>query len=365
MAHDFNNILSVISSYTEFALEELREGDPLRADLHEIAAAGQRAAALTRQLLAFSRQQVLEPKRLDLGELVAGVTKMLRRLIGEDVTLHVTVADGLFFTRVDPGQIEQVLMNLAVNARDAMPEGGELQLELQNCVLDPERARTVDLPPGSYVEMVVTDTGAGMTPAVQARIFEPFFTTKALGKGTGLGLSMVHGIVKQSGGGISVETAPGRGTAFHVYFPRDASVAIVAEAPASLQPVEPAGHGRILVVEDEAALRNVVMRMLRGCGYDVLVAASPGEALLICEEHGDTFDLLLTDVVMPGMSGRRLAERLHPLCPRARVMFMSGYTDEMIEHHGVLGNHFLRKPFDRATLVTKVRSVLEEPAPTS
>jgi len=361
VAHDFNNILGVILSYTELAVTGLREEDPLRGDLREVLQAAKRAAGLTRQLLAFSRRQVLEPERLDLGALIAGLGKMLHRLIGEDVELEISSADDLFETRLDRGQIEQVVMNLAINARDAMPDGGRLSVCSSNATVDAERASALEVDPGDYVELSVADTGCGMGPDVRARIFEPFFTTKGMGKGTGLGLSMVHGIVKQSGGGISVETEPGAGTTFRVFLPRsrEENKRAASQAPRRAR-LEPGGRESILVVEDEDALRRVIGRMLSSIGYDVTLAANPGEALLICERQGSRLHLVLTDVVMPGMNGRELAERLRPLCPGAKVIFISGYTDEAIAHHGVLESRFLRKPFDRTTLASKVRSVLDE-----
>ncbi|HVV82266.1 MAG TPA: PAS domain S-box protein [Kofleriaceae bacterium] len=359
VAHDFNNLLSVISSYTELALEELRPEDPLRADLGEIAQAAQRAAGLTRQLLAFSRRQILRPEAVDLGGLVSGLSNMLRRLIGEDVLLRVTADDDAGFTRVDRGQIEQVVMNLAVNARDAMPQGGELRVAVRAARLDDADAADLELPPGDYVELTMADTGCGMPPHVRARIFEPFFTTKAVGKGTGLGLSMVHGIVKQSGGGIAVDTAPGRGTSFRVLLPRLAEAPVADAERVAVPERHVLGHERVLVVEDEAGLRSVTRRLLAAAGYQVEVAANAGEALLLCEDHGEQLDLVLSDVVMPGLSGRKLAERLTSLCPNAKVVLMSGYTDEVLEPHDVLAHTFLRKPFDRAALTACVRGALD------
>ena len=359
VAHDFNNMLSVILSYTELAIQDLKEDDPMRADLCEVAAAGKRAEGLTRQLLAFSRRQVLLPESVDLGALVDGVSKMLRRLIGEDVALHVSAAPGLFTTKVDRGQLEQVVMNLAVNARDAMPTGGQLRIHIRNTTVGPPLGAALEVPPGEFVELTVADTGSGMPPEVRARIFEPFYTTKGLGKGTGLGLSMVHGIVKQSGGGITVDTKPGSGTTFHIFLPRYVG-------PASAMQTRPGivgrkrGHERVLLVEDEDALRNVVKRVLVAAGYTVYPTADAAEALLVCKQLGSQVDIVLTDVVMPGMSGREMAELLAPMCPTAKVIFMSGYTDEMLEHYGVLGQRFLRKPFDIETLASTVRNVIDE-----
>ena len=365
VAHDFNNMLSVILSYTELAIQELSDDDPMSADLREVAAAGKRAEGLTRQLLAFSRRQVLQPEPVNLGALVEGVSKMLRRLIGEDVALHVSVARDLFMTKVDRGQLEQVVMNLAVNARDAMPTGGEMRIHLRNTALGPPCGAALEVPPGEFVELTVADTGCGMPPEVRERIFEPFYTTKGLGKGTGLGLSMVHGIVKQSGGGITVETTPGRGTTFRIFLPRYVGPAAAMQTrPGVVGPSR--GHERVLLVEDEDALRNVVKRVLVAAGYSVYPTADASEALLLCKQLGSQVDIVLTDVVMPGMSGREMAELLAPLCPTAKVIFMSGYTDEMLEHYGVLGQRFLRKPFDIETLAATVRNVLdEETGPTS
>ena len=359
VAHDFNNLLGVIVAYTELVRADVRPGDPMYEDLGEIAAAAERAAGLTRQLLAFSRRQVLQPEAVGLDSLLAGMANMLRRLIGEDIQLLIDSPTRLHLTRVDRGQLEQVVMNLAVNARDAMPSGGALRITLRDVQLD-DGAAELELTPGAYVELAIADTGTGMTPEVAARIFEPFFTTKGVGKGTGLGLSTVHGIVKQSGGGIAVDTAPGRGATFRIYLPALAdSESSEITGTFAVDGAHLRGHERILVVEDEAALRSVTRRLLSAAGYQVDVAANAGEALLICEDHGRELDLVLTDVVMPGMSGRKLAERLASLCPTAKVMFMSGYTDEMLAQHDVLQHAFIRKPFDRATLAAKVRSVLD------
>ncbi|MBM4319695.1 MAG: response regulator, partial [Deltaproteobacteria bacterium] len=361
VAHDFNNLLSVIISYAGFAVDELRESDPVRADIVEIQSAGQRAAALTRQLLAFSRKQLLEPEVLNLNRTVSGIESMLRRLLGEDIDIEVHLADDLGSVLADPGQIEQVIMNLSVNARDAMPQGGKLTIETVNVELDAEYAdQHVAVKPGRFVMLSVTDTGTGMDAATREHIFEPFFTTKEKGKGTGLGLSTVYGIVKQSGGYIWVYSEPGRGTTFKVYLPRVDAPA--AEARRRAVSAMPTGSETVLVVEDEDAVRRLAERILRSAGYEVLSAASGGDALVLCEKHGGGVDLLLTDVVMPQMSGRELAERLSKLCPRLKVLYMSGYTDNAIVHHGVLdpGTRFLGKPFAAAELTRKVREVLDE-----
>ncbi|MFO0757223.1 MAG: PAS domain S-box protein [Byssovorax sp.] len=357
VAHDFNNLLSVILSYTELGMEELRPEDPLRLDLEEVVKAGKRAEALTRQLLAFSRKQVLAPEQVDIDELIGGISKMLRRLIGEDIELVVSHGEGPVGTMADKGQLEQVLLNLAVNARDAMPDGGKLTIATDLVELDPARAAALEMSPGTYVRLSVTDTGIGMDMATQRRIFEPFFTTKGVGKGTGLGLSTVYGIIRQSGGGIAVETAPGQGASFRIYLPRSMKTSVFPELP---PPVVRRDHGHetILVVEDEDGLRHVVQRLLNAEGYKVICAANPGEAVLLCEERHDRFDLVLTDVVMPGMNGKQLVERLKPMCSKARIIYMTGYTDDTIARLDVPAHSLLRKPFDRRTLIDKVRSAL-------
>jgi PAS domain S-box-containing protein len=362
IAHDFNNLLSVILSYAGFALEGLREGDPLRDDLLEVKKAGDRAAALTHQLLAFSRKQVLQAVPLDLNEIATGIDKMLARIIGEDIELVLALAPNLGLTSADRNQIEQVLMNLAVNARDAMPGGGKLTVRTEDVVLAEEEARGLTLATGPYVLLTVTDTGEGMDEATRTRIFEPFFTTKAMGKGTGLGLSTVYGIVKQSGGNIAVESTLGRGTSFQIYLPR--ALAIAPPRTKSLTP-----HGRnfvgtetLLVVEDEVGVRKLAERILRGVGYTVLTAANGGEALLICEAHEGAIHLVLTDVVMPQMSGRDVVRRLEQLRPGIRVLYMSGYSGDAIAQHGVLepGTHLIAKPFSAVALTRKIREVLDE-----
>ena len=361
VAHDFNNLLSVILSYTGFALSGLREGDPLRDDLLEVSKAGQRAVALTRQLLAFGRKQVLEPRVVDLNQICLDLEKMLRRLIGEDIELKQVLLPGLGPVQADPGQLEQVIMNLAVNARDAMPRGGRLTFETSNVVLDEAWAAAhADGEAGQYVQLAITDTGSGMDLATQQRVFEPFFTTKEKGKGTGLGLSMVYGIVHQSGGSVTLSSELGRGTTFRVYLPRLTDVRLTPLP--SLPPTGPAvGHETVLLVEDEDGVRRAAARMLRSAGYEVLLAAHGGEALLTCEQRAGDIHLLLTDVVMPQMGGQQLAHRLTREWPSIKVLYMSGYTDDAIVHHGVLepGTHFLVKPFDRATLLRKVRDTLD------
>jgi len=362
VAHDFNNILSVIRSYTAFVQETVPRGSPLHHDLLEIEKAGERATALTRQLLAFSRKQILQPVALDLNQVAAGVEKMLRRIVGEDIDFVQVLAPDLGVVRADPGQLEQVLMNLVVNARDAMPEGGKLTIETANVEIDEEyAARHVDVTPGSYVQLVVTDTGCGMDEQTKARLFEPFFTTKEKGKGTGLGLSTVYGIVKQSGGNIWVYSEPGQGTTFKIYLPRElGAAATVTQAPEVV--ARPTGTETVLVVEDEEALRKVAKRSLTAAGFTVLTAADGVEALETAARHAGEIHLLLTDVVMPKMSGRALAVELTKTRPAIQVLYMSGYTDNAIVHHGVLdpGTQFLPKPFSGNDLTRKVREVLDQ-----
>jgi nitrogen-specific signal transduction histidine kinase/CheY-like chemotaxis protein len=360
IAHDFNNLLTVINSYSSMAAEQLVDGDPLKSDIQEIIEAGQRASTLTRQLLAFSRKQMLAPRILDLNEVVGELEKMLRRLIGEHIELGTCLAQNLGRVNADPSQIEQVLMNLAVNARDAMPEGGKLTIETANIELDEDYAsKRPDTRSGRYVMLAVTDTGLGMTPEVQERLFEPFFTTKAKGQGTGLGLATVYGIVKQSGGNIWAYSELGIGTTFKIYLPR--VEATKPERPEHIASTHLRGNETVLVVEDEKAVRELTKRMLASAGYNVLVAANGGEALLQCEQTGRNVALVLTDVVMPQMSGKDLAGRLATLCPELKVLYMSGYTDDTIVHHGVLepSTDFIAKPFTATNLLKKVRGVLD------
>jgi two-component system cell cycle sensor histidine kinase/response regulator CckA len=360
VAHDFNNVLSVILSYAELILRELGDTDPLREDMEEIAKAAERAAGLTHQLLMFSRQQVIAPRVIDLHERLNGLKRMLQRVLGEDVELVVAPPKRPGRVNVDPSHFDQVVMNLVVNARDAMPRGGKLTIETENVALDEEYTKHhLPAKAGEYVMMAVSDTGIGMTRETMARIFEPFFTTKEIGKGTGLGLSTVFGIVAQSGGHIWVYSEVGTGTSFKVYLPRVDKAVDVATAQAT--PASLRGTETILVVEDEDQVRAIVVNILRRQGYHVIPAENAGEALLLCDKRGEAIDLLLTDVVMPHMSGPELAARLKANRPRLRVLCMSGYTDDSIVRHGVLesGVAFVQKPVTPHVLATKVREVLD------
>ena len=361
IAHDFNNLLTVILTYTSVILGDLKCGDPLRSELEQVQGAGERAVELTRQLLAFSRQQLIAPRVLDLNKTLAGMEKMLHRLLGEDVQLCILGADGLSEIVADAGQIEQVVMNLAINARDAMPEGGTLTIETADVELDVEFAAAhLGVAPGPYVMLAVTDTGTGMDSETRARVFEPFFTTKEAGRGTGLGLSTVFGIVHQSGGTIWVYSEVGRGTTFKIYLPRATKSAAVTTRPPAKDKAR-GGSETILLVEDDAAVRTIVRTVLHRAGYDVLEAENAGEALLVCEQNEKRIHLLLTDVVMPRMSGRVLAERLIAMRPDLSVMYMSGYTDDAVVRQGVLEANvaFLQKPITPEPLLRKVREVLD------
>jgi PAS domain S-box-containing protein len=361
VAHDFNNILTVISGNADLALETLSREDPTAQSLREISEAARRAATLTRQLLAFSRKQILQPRVLDLNALVAGTEKMLRRVIGEDVKLKTVLRPDLGSIKADPGQLEQILMNLAVNARDAMPTGGELVFETENEEIQETQAgpRGVRVRSGRYVKLAVTDSGQGMDEETLSRIFEPFFTTKEKGRGTGLGLSTVYGIVKQSDGYIWVQSQPGKGTTFFVYFPQ------VDDDPKPIRTETAVIAGRgaetILVVEDDAEVLRLARSILERSGYVVLAAGSGADALRLMEERTERVDLLLTDVVMPGMSGRALAGGMQLLCEGIRVLYTSGYTDDAIVQHGVLDAEasLLEKPYSQQSLLDAVRKVLD------
>jgi hypothetical protein len=362
VAHDFNNILTAITGYTDLLLADLPADDPRRLDVDEIHHAAQRAAALTQQLLAFSRRQVLQPRVVDLNALVLDVESLLRRLIGEDLTLAAALDPEVGHVRGDPGQLQQVIMNLAVNARDAMPGGGRLTIESRNVELDEAyAAQHRDVTPGRYVLLAVSDTGTGMSEETQSHLFEPFFTTKEMGKGTGLGLATVYGIVRQSGGHVWVYSELGHGTTFKIYLPRVDEPAEPLATRARAAPESLRGTETILLVEDEAAVRAVTRQLLQRNGYTVLEAPQGAAALALLEGGPVRLDLLLTDVVMPGMSGRELADQLTSRCPGLRVVYMSGYTDDAIVRHGMLepGLEYLQKPFRPDGLLMKVREVLD------
>jgi PAS domain S-box-containing protein len=363
VAHDFNNLLSVVLSYSQLLLDDLPLDDRSRPDLEAIRRAGRQAAELTRQLLAFSRQQVVAPRVIDLGEAARGADKMLRRLVGEDIELIVRAPGEPAPVRADAAQIDQVVMNLALNARDAMPQGGKLTIEVAPVEVDEAYAREhLGVSPGPHVQLAVSDTGVGMDEQTRSHVFEPFFTTKEKGKGTGLGLATVFGIVQQSGGTIWVDSAPGAGTRFKILFPR--AVAAVDAALEITQPTSLRGTETVLLVEDQEEVRQVAREILSRLGYEVLEAPNGAEALQLCERHPRPIDLLLTDVVMPQMSGRELAERVAPGRPDMRVLFMSGYTEDAILQHGILdeGLAFLQKPLVPDRLARRVREVLDVPA---
>ena len=362
IAHDFNNLLTVIKGYSQLSSIELKEGDPLRGNIDEIQNAADRAASLTRQLLAFSRRQVMEMKVVDLNTLLRDLDKMLGRVIGEDIEMVIQLAEDLGRVRADVGQIEQVIMNLAVNGRDAMPNGGKLTIETTNVELDEFYARShVDVKPGHYVMFSVSDTGVGMSPEVRERIFEPFFTTKDKGKGTGLGLSTTYGIVKQSEGHIWVYSVQGKGTTFKIYLPRvNEPLEDIREEV--LKEDLPHGNETILIVEDEEEVRKLSGKILERQGYRILETSNGDDALLACERHKSPIHLMLADVIMPGMSGSELAKLLKPLYPEIKILYMSGYTDDAIVRHGVLqkGVNYIQKPFTMERLARKVREVLNK-----
>jgi PAS domain S-box-containing protein len=361
IAHDFNNLLTVIMGYSGSLRDRLKD-DETREQARRICQAADNAAALTRQLLAFSRMQLLQAKVLNLNSLVMNLDKMLRRLIAEDIELVTRTTPDLRQVKADPGQIEQVVMNLVVNARDAMPQGGRITVETANVDLDENYAAThAAVTPGPYVMLAVSDTGEGMTPETQAQIFDPFFTTKEMGRGTGLGLSTVYGIVKQSGGHIWVYSEVDHGTTFKIYLPETSEVAqpVAAEPPVI---TSTRGSETVLLVEDDSQVRELTRTVLVGCGYSVLAPTDAGAALAMAEKHVTAIRLLLTDVVMPGMNGRELARHLVERNPRIKVLYMSGYTEYTIGRHGVLepGTYFLQKPFTPAALGSKVREILDD-----
>jgi two-component system, cell cycle sensor histidine kinase and response regulator CckA len=363
IAHDFNNLLTVLSGYTDLSLQGIRENDPLRTNLEEIKKAVEKASALTRQLLVFSRRQAMDLKAIDLNTVVKDLDRMLRRIIGEDIELKVQLATDLGEVRSDPGQIEQVILNLAVNARDAMPKGGTLLIETANIELDEDYARFhISVDPGQYVMLSVADTGCGMTAEVKEHIFEPFFTTKEKDKGTGLGLSTVYGIVKQSGGNIWTYSEPGRGTIFKIYLPCMGKP--IDPLPSrEKQGLLPGGKETILIVEDEPSVRRLAAQVLARQGYSVLEAASGNEALgLARDRKAKRIDLLLTDVVMPQMGGQELVSQLKNLHPETKVLFMSGYSDTALTGQALInpGKPLLEKPFSPVTLAKKVRETLDQ-----
>ena len=358
VAHDFNNVLTIITSTAELAMSETRDGDPMHEALTTIRAASTRAARLTGQLLAVSRQQILQPAALDLNDLVTGLAPMVRRVLDARVTLDLRPRSAPVAVLADRGSLEQVILNLAINARDAMPDGGTLTIAVDDAVLSAADAAVTALEPGRYARLSVSDTGTGMSEATKQRIFEPFFTTKEIGRGTGLGLSMAHGVVQQSGGDIVVRSALGEGTSFTIYLPLTRETPVEAAAPS--RAVE-AGHETVLVVDDDADIREVLRRALRFAGYEVVLSATGEEALARLQERGGEIDLLLTDVMMPGIGGRELAERVRAAHPCVRILFTSGYAEHAIARHGVLadGVQFIAKPYSLQALTRKVRDVLD------
>jgi two-component system, cell cycle sensor histidine kinase and response regulator CckA len=367
IAHDFNNLLTVINGYSGLLLDELDANDSARASVAEILDAGERASSLTRQILAYSRKQVLEPNIWDLNTIVSEMTSMIRRLVGEDVSFVTSLLHDQGLVLVDRGQVEQIILNLVVNARDAMPNGGKLTIETAALVLDEEYVSShLEVTPGPHVMLAVTDTGEGMSHDVAARIFEPFFTTKEVGKGTGLGLSVVFGIVKQSGGSISVYSEPGVGTTFRIYFPQVEQTGATQQS-AARQPVQEIallrGSETILLVEDEEAVRVFAANVLRRQGYEVLEAHNGLVALELLQHTGARVRLLVTDVVMPEMGGPALVARLRELHPTLPVLYMSGYAERAVVHNGLVKSKqaFLPKPFTPIVLAHKVREVLDKP----
>jgi two-component system cell cycle sensor histidine kinase/response regulator CckA len=362
IAHSFNNVLAAISFHSELLHEQLGEDDDRQDHVLAIQNAGDRAAALARQLLAFGRKQVLQPQVLDVNAVIRGLEPILRRLIGENIDLSTELDPQASPVNADLGQLEQVILNLVVNARDAMPFGGRLTLGTADAGLTPEDGAGLDLPPGRYLRLWVADTGTGMGEEVRSRLFEPFFTTKEHGKGTGLGLATVHGIVHQSGGAITVDSQPGRGACFSIYLPRTEQPAAVPVPPRTRSSrAQARSSERILLVEDEGNIREPAVEILESRGYSVLAAGDATEALALATQHPERIDVMITDVVMPGLSGSQLAERLTAVRPGLKVIYISGYPEDAIAHHGVLnpGHVFLQKPFSPAALLAKVREVLD------
>ncbi|MBW2670713.1 MAG: response regulator [Deltaproteobacteria bacterium] len=363
IAHDFNNLLTSIIGNAEIALMDVIKDESLRRGIEEIKKAGNKAASLTRQLLAFSRKQVIKPEILDLNEVINDTEKMLKRMIGEDIEFQTVLEPERRKVHMDSGQIEQIIINMAVNSRDAMPQGGKLVLETANVHIDENylSEHGINETPGSYVMLAISDTGSGMDKETQEHLFEPFFTTKEIGKGTGLGLSTVYGIVKQNTGFIWVYSEPGHGTTFKVYLPK-VKEGVAPEEKEQTPVGDLNGSETVLIVEDDDRLRNLTRKILERYGYSIQKAENGEDALRVSEEHDGSIDLMLTDVVMPKMSGRETAERLQPLYPQMKVIYMSGYTDNAIVHHGVLvpGINFLEKPFTPEGLARKVREVLDK-----
>jgi nitrogen-specific signal transduction histidine kinase len=362
IAHDFNNLLTVIQGYSDFIIAGSAPGDEHREDAQEIRDAAARAALLTQQLLAFGRKQVRHPRVIDLNAVVEEMSRMLRRLIGEDVELDLRLARDAGAVFADAGQLQQVLMNLAVNARDAMPNGGRLTIETGRLAVERETpAQPAPIAPGEYARLTVRDTGTGMTPDVLARAFDPFFTTKEVGKGTGLGLSTVYGIVTQSSGHLRVDSAPGKGTAFEIVFPHAGDAAAPAATPAVTR--LPRGAGTILLVEDDSLVRRLVAGVLERAGYRVIVAASADDALSLAAAHDGPIDLVVTDIVMPGRPGPELVARLEAARPGIRTLYVSGYADDMVARYGVTEERvsFLAKPFSPEELARRVRELLDGP----
>ena len=361
VAHDFNNMLSVIIGHAGLAMDEMDPAHPLYARLKQIKNAGERSAELTRQLLAFARKQTIAPKVLNLNKTVSGMINMLQRLIGEDISLAWKPGRDIWPVEMDPSQIDQVLVNLCVNARDAIADVGKVTIETCNVKSDNNYAMdNADFLQGDYVRLAVSDDGCGMDAKTQERVFEPFFTTKKIGKGTGLGLSTVYGVVKQNSGFINVYTQPGQGCTFEIYLPRHLSSPVQMEENKRVQPNE-SGHETILLVEDEPAILEIITMMLERMGYTVVGAKTPGEAIGLAKKYGGKIHLLLADVVMPEMNGRRLANSILEFCPDLKRLFMSGYTADVIAHHGVLdeGVNFIQKPFSKQDLSMKIREVLD------
>jgi PAS domain S-box-containing protein len=362
VAHDFNNMLSIINGYAEISVEMLSAEDPLYSNLREIHTAGKRSAGIVRQLLAFARQQTSTPVSLDLSYTISSMLKMLQRLIGENIDLVWHPSGSLWQVKIDPSQVDQIMANLAVNARDAISDVGKLTIETKNISFDQQYCKThAGFIPGQYVMLAVSDNGCGMDKATMDNIFEPFFTTKEIGKGTGLGLPTVYGIVKQNNGFINVYSEPGQGTTFTIYLPRNKAQGVVTKPAKQSGTQMPAGSETILIVEDETAILQLVEGMLEKLGYTVLTAENPGDALKLAEKHEGTIQLLITDVIMPEMNGRDLAARLSFCNPAVKNLYMSGYTADVIAHHGVLeqGVHFIQKPFSIQDLAVKVREAIE------